>query len=401
MPEQRQDSTQCARKRIRILFVGHSSNNGGAEYSFRTILQNLDRSKYEPVIILPGAGPMHDQLSESGLSTLQLTLNRWMFMKRDLWYWKNLILNTIPTIRRLRQIILEHRIDIVYTNTSAIFEAAIAAKTLGKPHIWHIREILDKNQKLAQALPLSLLKTIITLLSTKIIFVSRSAQAGFGLNALTRKKSQVIYNGLRADVSKITKDQLNQCRSELGLAEGDPTVLFVGQLIDRKNPLLLVDAAAKLSRENKCNLVFAGDGPLATAIKERASTHGIQDRCKIIPFTEQVSELYTLCDLLVLPARDEAFGLVLIEAAFFHKPSIACISQGPCEIITHEESGLLVKQDDATELASAMSNLISNPDIRQELGNNAWKRQQLLFSAEKTIANIQQTIDQCTLRHRL
>jgi len=78
--------------------------------------------------------------------------------------------------------------------------------------------------------------------------------------------------------------------------------------------------------------------------------------------------LLAAIDVLVLPSREESFGLVLVEAGAYAKPVVACRSQGPDEIVVHGETGFLVPQDDAPGLASALRRLLESAELRRRMG---------------------------------
>src|SRR4030042_4403108 len=100
----------------------------------------------------------------------------WLFFRPSLWGFKNLVLGAIPRIRRLVRIIKENHIDVVYTNTATIFEAAIAARLAGVPHVWHVHEVLTADHTRPKVLPLWLIKRLIGRLSDRVVFESDSAR---------------------------------------------------------------------------------------------------------------------------------------------------------------------------------------------------------------------------------
>jgi hypothetical protein len=88
------------------------------------------------------------------------------------WYFKTLFLQTISNIVWLVQYI-RRRIDLVYSNTAVIFEAAVAATLARVPHAWHVHEVLRPGNVTAAVLPLRLIKRLIGWLSQGILFKSK------------------------------------------------------------------------------------------------------------------------------------------------------------------------------------------------------------------------------------
>ena len=95
---------------------------------------------------------------------------------------------------------------------------------------------------------------------------------------------------------------------------------------------------------------------------------GLEDRCQVLGFQHDVRPVLRAADVLVLPSRQESFGLVLLEAAAHRKPVIACESEGPAEIIVPGKTGLLVPQDEPTALARAIEAMFDGNIDRRAMG---------------------------------
>ena len=121
--------------RHRILFVAHSAQRGGAEYCLDTTLRHLDRKRFEPIVVFGHDGPLVEATREMGIDVEIIPLNHWLYFGRSWWYWKHLVGRLLPNVRRLKRLIQQRNIDLVYTNTSAIFEPALAARLAKIPHL--------------------------------------------------------------------------------------------------------------------------------------------------------------------------------------------------------------------------------------------------------------------------
>jgi len=375
----------------RVLFVAHSANRGGAEYCLDTTLNHLDRKRFEPLVAFPFEGPMVDSARAMGMETLVMPMCHWLYFEKDLWYWKNLIGRSHSNIRQLTKLIRERRIDLVYTNTSAIFEASIAAKRAGVAHIWHIHEVLRPGNSMSQLLPIVWMQRIIRKYSNQVIFESRSAQAAFE-ETTTLPKADVVYNSQRLETNRLLED-VTAFRLEHGLRDGVATVVFVGQFIDRKNPLLLIDALAHIAPRTAVQCLLVGQGPLESEMRARIAELGLEQLCKMLPFQQNISKVLSVADMLVLPSRQESFGLVLVEAGAFGKPVIACDCQGPNEIISDDQTGIIVPQADANSLAEAIGRLVRSPELAREMGRAGFQRVNELFSPEKNTLQLEALMD--------
>jgi len=337
---------------------------------------------------------MAESVRQMGITTVITPMCHWLYFEKNAWYWKNLITQTRNNVRRIELLIEQHAIDVVYTNTSAIFEPAKAARRKNMPHLWHVHEVLKPGNRMSQLLPLKWMQKFIKKHSNQLVFESNSARATFN-KTVTIPDSQVVYNSLRLQADDLpSNEQVQQCRDRLGISLGKPVVAYVGQFIDRKNPLLLLEAIEQLNVETRPFCIFVGEGPLQKEMQEKIETKNLQYCCKIIPFQQDIRDVMIACDILALPSRQESFGLVLLEAAAYQKPVVACQSQGPCEIVLQGETGYLTPQGQPEAMADAIRKLAADDALRDRLGKAGRQRTRDLFSPEINTAKLSEFIIQ-------
>ena len=359
-----------------ILFVAHSPFRGGAEYCLDTTLRELDRSRFDATVVFPSEGPMTESARSYGYRTIVEPMCHWLFWHKNAWYWKNLLGCSAANVRRLSRLVRRLRTDVVYSNTSAIFEPALAARLAGVPHVWHVHEVLQNGNHMHQLLPLPVMKRIIYRLSDRIVFESHAARRVFE-QSTPGDKSDVVYNSLRLVDQAASGTAADRAR--FGLAADDQVVGFVGQFIDRKNPLLLVRALARVQNIPRLRCLLVGAGELEGALRGEIERSGLSEVCRIVEFQEDISPVMRAIDVLALPSRQESFGLVLVEAASHGKPSLACHSEGPNEIIAEGRTGLLVEQDDEAAMAEAIERMFESAAPRRAMGAAAAERARELF----------------------
>lgn len=184
--------------------------------------------------------------------------------------------------------------------------------------------------------------------------------------------SVVTYNGLDSD------EFLNMPprRSE------HPTVLFVGGLEARKGLEYLILAMASVIRcHPEARLVavaktgFRGiDEPgWFKVLADRAGVAGHLTLVESVS-NEELAQLYADCDLLVLPSRNEGWGLSLMEAMACSKPVVATKVGGVPELVTDGVEGLLVDAGDAHGLSAAICRLLGDGDECRRMGNAGKER---------------------------
>ena len=177
-----------------------------------------------------------------------------------------------------------------------------------------------------------------------------------------------IHNGVDTSRFCVTADEED--------ASGGRYVLCVAHLADYKGIDVLLRAFRVLLANEDIRLVLAGDGSLRGELEALAGTWGIRDRTVFLG-TKTPSEVATLlrgCELLVLPSREESFGIVLIEAMASRKPVVASAVGGIREVIEHEISGILVEPENPEALAAAMRRVLTDGDLRKTIAANGYSR---------------------------
>ena len=138
----------------------------------------------------------------------------------------------------------------------------------------------------------------------------------------------------------------------------------VGRLVPEKGFDTVLRALAMLP---DATLVLVGDGPERLSLERLSTDLGLRGR---VTFAGRVDPPWTSrwrFDVLAMPSRTEAFGLVAVEALLAGIPVVGSRVGGLCEVLTDGETGLLVPVDDPTALAAAIGKLQADPSLRSRL----------------------------------
>ena len=193
---------------------------------------------------------------------------------------------------------------------------------------------------------------------------------------------EAMPNGV--DVSRFVPEDATALREKLGL--GDAFVVgYVGRLLWMKGVDLLLSACAQLS--SNWRLLLVGCGEMQPELEQQAQKLGITERIRwtgAVP-GEQVPDYLNCMDTLVLPSRTttdwvEFFGRVLVEAMATRVPVIGASSGQIPEVIG--DAGLVFTEDDAEALAFCLSQLMSQPELRQRLMEQGYERAHTRYSWE-------------------
>jgi rhamnosyl/mannosyltransferase len=168
-----------------------------------------------------------------------------------------------------------------------------------------------------------------------------------------------------------------------------PIVLFVGRLVYYKGLEHLLAAMETID----ATLVIAGDGPRRTRFHRIVERRDIDDSVVFLGHVDEptLDRCYERADVFVLPstAPSEAFGLVQLEAMAHSTPVVNTdLPTGVPWVSKDGETGVTVPPAEPDALAGAITDLLSNPDLRTEYGANARRRAVERFSHERRLADV-------------
>src|SRR5579862_173974 len=156
-----------------------------------------------------------------------------------------------------------------------------------------------------------------------------------------------------------------------GFDDGRPNVLFLGRLENRKGLKYLIRAFERVRNEvPRARLIVAGEGRLRAGLERYVWRHDLEGDVFFTGFVpaEERPRLFASCDVFCAPSTgQESFGIVLLEAMACGKPVVASNIAGYNDVVSHRREGLLVSVKDKDAIASAVIELLSDPDRREEM----------------------------------
>lgn len=190
-----------------------------------------------------------------------------------------------------------------------------------------------------------------------------------GIIAQTQVAKEIIQAGTGAKNIYVIP---NAVRPIDVVPKSEKRIITVGRLSREKGHEVLLHSFAKMNGF-EWMLDIVGDGPLRESLETKARELGIANRVLFHGHRKNFEELMANASIFVLPSFYEGFPNALVEAM---SVPLACIASncvaGPSEIITHGVDGLLFCPGNVDELASLLSKLTSDHEVRQELAQNAY-----------------------------
>lgn len=164
-----------------------------------------------------------------------------------------------------------------------------------------------------------------------------------------------------------------------------PIICTVAHLRAHKNISCLIKAADYLihQKQTKIHVMLAGKGQTEKTLRAETKKLHLNDYVHFLGHTSQVPELLFFSDIKVLPSKDEAFGIAVVEAALMKKPIIIASKTGlENQLIFHKKTGLIFENNDYIDLAEKIDFLLKNPVIAKELSMSAYDFSISHFSAK-------------------
>jgi len=172
----------------------------------------------------------------------------------------------------------------------------------------------------------------------------------------------------------VTKSRRDDIRAELGFASEDVLALSVGGIVERKDPMFLVEAMPRLRAAiPRLKLVLVGptlDKEYAARVVARAQQLGVADRVSFVGYRDDPSPYYAISDIFVFASRLEGFGNVLVEAMAHGLPVVSRLLPGVTDsFITSGKTGFLF--GDENEYCAQVERLSGDTDLRDAIAAEA------------------------------
>lgn len=128
----------------------------------------------------------------------------------------------------------------------------------------------------------------------------------------------------------------------------------------------VIDIFAKVVEQMPAKLMLVGEGPELSKIQCKIKNMGLEDRVVFLGKQEDVAQVISLADVLLLPSEKESFGLVALEAMACGVPTIGSNAGGIPELITHGETGFLSPIGDVDGMAENAIRLLKDEKLHEQ-----------------------------------
>src|SRR3954454_14109064 len=349
---------------------------GGAEEMVLNLVRHLPR-RFEPfVTCINQAGPIGEEIRQTAVPFQVLGLDPGL---RHPWH-------LLGIARHLRQV----GADIVHTSllTASLYgrTAAILARV---PIIVGTEVNIYEHKRTHHAVAERLLMR-----GTDRVVVSAESVRDFYVEQVHADPARVdvIYNAV--DWSKLeTTTTRAAVRASAGVPDEAPLAGIIARLTEQKAHRYLFDAMAQTPALAALHLLVVGDGDLRDDLRARVDRLGLSNRMHFLCARRDLGHLLAAIDLFVMPSLWEGLPLSMVLAMGAGLPVVAIRVAGIPEVVQDNATGLLVSAADVAALGAALVRLVSDPALRQTLGDAAAAFVRPRFGVDGYVASVSRLYD--------
>jgi len=365
--------------KIKVLQVIARMNVGGPAVIVADLMRGLDSTRFEQKLITGYCAENEADYLETVATDVKATriggLGRSISPLAD----ARAFLKLIALIRRENP-------DVIHTHTAKAgvlgrLAAILAGSKALKVHTFHGHLLHGYFDGWKTQLVIAIEKYLAT--RTDILVAVGNQVKDDLLKAGIGKRDQyrVFFPGLPAPADFERDD----ARAAFGLDLDAIYCTFVGRLTQIKRPDRLLDvAAASVARGLDLHFLVAGEGELFESSKARVVEENLP--VTFLGWRSDIDQLFATSDIAILTSDNEGIPLTLIQAAFAGIPIVAPRVGSIADIVIDGETGFLTSTQ-AGAMASALSALVTDEDLRNELGSVGRAHAEKYFSLHKSLAD--------------
>lgn len=322
---------------IKLAILLQDLEFGGTQRYTVNLLKHLDRSLFLPRLwVLRGGEDMVPMVQKTGVEIVRFSNGRWV---------------SPMALARLAARLISDQPDILYTLTVVpnIWGRVFGRLARVPAVVSGYRSLLPKQHE-----------GILWRLSDRIICNAHALKTlmheQFGVDPA---RIAVVPNSVDAE----------HFRPEPGTKDPYPTVLFMGRLVDDKDPLNLLEGfRLTAARFPAARFRIIGNGPYRLELERRITHYRLESQIQLLPARADIRPDFHRAWVFTLPSRREASPNVIIEAMAAGLPVVSTRVGGIPELVAHGETGLLVEPSDPEGLADALVRVLSDDNLREEMG---------------------------------
>lgn len=368
---------------LKVVYILSSTTvYGGASKSFLTLLTSLRAYSIQPTVVVPDKDGLYEVLQTEGVDVAVLDYRQAVYPPinslKDALLWLPRLFGRITlnhrATKQIEDICRKTHADLIHTNVSVIDIGYHAARHLGIPHIWHIREYADRDFRLhyypCKAAQRARYQHSYT------ICITRSIQAYHRLT--NNRRMALIYNAIASEpIEKKTTIE--------------PYLLYAGHIEAKKGLLDLLKAYKKYAEQSEKTLpLYVAGGVTAEQYMQEVQrfiqANKLDKHILFLGEREDIAELEANATAVIIPSWSEAFGRVMPETMLQHTPVIARNTAGSREQMdngkTYTGDEIALRYDTKEQLTALLKHVTNTDKVTfQPMTDRAYAAATGIYSA--------------------
>jgi N-acetyl-alpha-D-glucosaminyl L-malate synthase BshA len=164
-------------------------------------------------------------------------------------------------------------------------------------------------------------------------------------------------------------------------------VLHISNFRPVKRVSDVVDIFALVRQKQKAKLLFVGEGPELPKVMAKVRALGLTESVRFLGRQDEVAEVISLADLLLLPSEKESFGLVALEAMACGVPTVGAHTGGIPELIEHGVNGFVAPIGEISTMAQYAVRMLTEDGLHASMRENGLARVRERFSGSIAAAH--------------
>ena len=345
---------------------------------------------------------------------------------------REISINDVTTVWKLFRLFLRERPDIVHTHTA---KAGTVGRTagflyrwltpgifIGKPrqckfvHTYHGHVFHSYYGRRRTRLFLAIERWLAKLVTDRLIVISKQQSIEIGEKFRVGRRGQIKVIPLGLDLGIFSEHSSRRAKFRHELCVPDDAILIgiVGRLTEIKNHQMFLNVVARLKatdpacrRQGAVRFIVIGDGSLRRSLEAQRQSLGLDKDVIFVGGRKDPEYFYPALDVVALTSRNEGTPLTLIEAMANARPVVATSVGGVVDLLGDVvEDGLYqvcrrgigVPADDEEAFVEALSRIIRDRSLRQELGERGLEFVEVNYSKERLFEDIKGLYSE--LRHK-
>lgn len=300
----------------------------------------------------------------------------------------------LAALGELRGILRGIRPDIVHThNPKPGVYGRIAARMAGVPSIVNTVHGLyaSRDDRLSRRVAVYAVERLAAFFSDVELVQNAEDLDTLAQLGIPRRRLRLLGNGV--DLSRFSlggdyDERRRRTREEIGASEASVVVSTVGRLVWEKGYRELFEASRRVHEQHP-QALFVIAGPTEPSKADGVTPEDISSvdgpGLRFLGYRPDPEDIYAASDLFVLPSYREGFPRSAMEAAAMGLPIVTTDVRGCRQVVEGGRTGLIVPPRDAGALASAISNLVSDPTRRQRMSIAAAEKAKRDFDQQRVI----------------